>query len=129
MPRTPSSKFETVRLEFGVKEREMLESTLFVQNTGKLVQGIGVGVGVLVTGMAAWYTGQKLYGWGQQVKEDIDAMVDAATNGLGAEVVMGRGTYVGPDGNEVSNPLAGIPILGSLFGSGIMIGQKYNPFD
>jgi len=129
MPRVRSDRTETVRVELGVYEREQLEKFLTVEKISRLTQGVGIGIGVLVTGMAAWYTGQTLYGWGQKVTEDLNAAVDAATGGLGAEVIMGRGTYVAPDGTEVNNFLAGVPILGSLFGSGIMIGQKFNPFD
>jgi hypothetical protein len=132
MPRVKSDTTETVRLELGLWEREQIEKvgTLFgLGAVGKSIGTIATGVGVLVAGMGAWYTGQKLYGWGQEVKDDIDAMVDTATAGLGSEVIFGRGTYELPDGKQISNPLAGIPVLGSLFGSGIMIGAKYNPFD
>jgi hypothetical protein len=129
MPRVRSDETKTHRVELGVWEREQVESLLAVGKISMFTKGVGIGIGVLVTGMSAWYTGKKLYGWGQELKEDIDNAVDKATGGLGAEVLFGRGTYVGPDGTEINNPLAGIPLLGSLFGSGIMIGQTFNPFD
>jgi len=125
MPRVRSDETKTHRVELGIWEREQMESLLAVGKVSMFTKGVGIGIGVLATGMAAWYSAKKLYGWGQEIKEDIDK----ATGGLGAEVLLGRGTYVGPDGSEVSNPFAGIPLLGSLFGSGIMIGQQFNPFD
>ena len=124
MPRRRPDEVTVHRFEMGDWEREQAEGLLTAAKVGLLGVGLGVGVGAGAAGLAGWFTLQKLHGW----KEDVANAFDAATNGLGAEVIFGKGTYTDAEGNEVKNPFAGIPVVGSLFGSGIMIGQAFNPF-
>jgi len=124
MPRRKPDEVTVHRVEMGDWEREQVESLLMAEKVSKLALGLGVGAGVGAAGLGAWFTLQKLHGW----KEDVANAFDAATKGLGAEVLFGKGTYTDAEGNEVKNPFAGIPVMGSLFGSGIMIGQSFNPF-
>ena len=124
MPRRRPDEVTVHRVEMGDWEREQVESLLMAEKVSKLALGLGIGAGVGAAGLATWFTLQKMHGW----KEDIADAFDRATNGLGAEVIFGKGTYTDAEGNEVKNPFAGIPLVGSLFGSGIMVGQAFNPF-
>jgi hypothetical protein len=124
MPRRRPDTVFTHRVELGDYEREKVGDAF---QMAALATGAGVlaaGAGVAVAGVGAWFTLRKLYGW----KDDVADAFDKVTNGLGSEVIFGKGTYTDADGNEVQNPFAGIPIVGSLFGSGVMIGQQFNPF-
>ena len=56
---------------------------------------------------------------------DIKEMVNDGV----LEPVLGKKTYTDPEtGKTYTNPFAGIPVIGSLFGSGINIGIATNPF-
>ena len=124
MPRRKPDEVKVHRIELGDFERDKVADTF---QMAALATGAGVlaaGAGVAVAGAGAWFTMRKLYGW----KDDVAEAFDKVTDGLGAEVIFGKGTYTDADGNEVQNPFAGIPVMGSLFGSGIMIGQRFNPF-
>lgn len=120
MPRRKPTEVVVQRIELGDWERDKIGDSI---QMAALASGAGVlaaGAGIAVAGVGAWFTMKKLYGW----KDDVAEAFDKVTNGLGAEVIMGKGTYTDADGNEVQNPFAGIPILGSLYGSGVMIGQN-----
>jgi len=124
MPRRKPTEVIVQRIELGDWERDQLGDAV---KYAALASGAGIlaaGAGVAVAGVGTWFTLRKLYGW----KDDVADALDKVTNGLGAEVIFGKGTYTDADGNEVQNPFAGIPVVGSLFGSGIMIGQRFNPF-
>ena len=68
MPRLKSSSCETHRIEFGVKERELIETAIYANAAGSLLTGIGtaaLGIGAwgfLAAGIlgSAWYIGGKL---------------------------------------------------------------------
>ena len=123
MPRRKPTEVIVQRIELGDYEREKVGDAF---QMAALASGAGIlaaGAGVAVAGVGTWFTLRKMYGW----KDEVADAFDKVTGGLGAEVIMGKGTYTDEDGNEVQNPFAGIPVLGSLFGSGIMIGQAFNP--
>ena len=124
MPRRRPDEVVTHRYELGDWEREQAESLATAAKVGLLGVGLGVGLGAGAAGLAGWFTLQKVHGW----KEDVANAFDAATNGFGAEVIFGKGTYTDAEGNEFRNPFAGIPVMGSLFGAGINIGIASNPF-
>jgi len=123
MPRRRPDAVNTHRVELGDWEREQIGDAV---KYASLMAGAGTlaaGAGLAVAGVGAWFSLRQLYGWKDEVAETFDRF----TAGLGSEVIMGRGTYTDEDGNEVKNPFAGVPVIGSLFGSGIMIGQAFNP--
>jgi len=123
MPRRKPTEVVVNRFEMGDWERDKVETIMLAS---AIPAGAGIaaaGVGVAAAGLGAWFALQKRFAFKQEVAETLDKV----TKGLGSEVVFGRGTYTDEDGNEVQNPFAGIPVLGSLFGSGVMIGQAFNP--
>lgn len=124
MPRRRPDVVTTHRIELGDWEREQIGDAV---KYAALASGAGIlaaGAGVAVAGVGTWYTLRKMYGW----KDEVADAMDKATGGLGWEVLVGRGTYTDPDtGEEVQNPFAGIPVFGSLYGSGVMFNQRFNP--
>ena len=124
MPRRKPTEVIVQRIELGDWERDQIGTAV---QMSALATGAGVlaaGAGVAAAGVGTWFTLRKMYGW----KDEVADAFDKVTNGLGSEVIFGKGTYTDADGNEVQNAFAGIPILGSLWGSGIMVGQAFNPF-
>ena len=124
MPRRKPDEVKVHRIELGDWERDKIGDTIQMAALATGAGALAAGAGVAVAGVGAWFTLRKMYGW----KDEVADAFDKATGGLGWEVIMGRGTYTDADGNEVQNAFAGIPVLGSLWGSGIMIGQAFNPF-
>jgi len=124
MPRRKPTEVIVQRIELGDWERDQLGDAVKYAALAAGAGTLAAGAGVAVAGVGTWFTLRKLYGW----KDDVADAFDKVTNGLGSEVIFGKGTYTDADGNEVQNPFAGIPVVGSLFGSGIMIGQRFNPF-
>lgn len=123
MPRRKPTEVVVQRIELGDYEREKVGDAFQMAALATGAGALAAGAGIAVAGAGAWFTMRKLYGW----KDDVAEAFDKVTDGLGAEVIFGKGTYTDADGNEVQNPFAGIPVVGSLFGSGIMIGQRFNP--
>ena len=107
MPRVRSDSTVTHRIELGVWEREQAEALLWVSKASLLTGFVGTGLGIGVAGMATWFTLRKLHGW----KDDL-GLEDGWR-----ELLVGRSVYEDAEGNEHQNPFAGIPILGSLYGS------------
>ncbi|MDB2637282.1 hypothetical protein N9Y01_01945 [Candidatus Poseidonia alphae] len=113
------------RVEFNNKEREMLESLVVGQTVKNVVLPTALAVGV---GSAAYISYKALnaaYDWGQDIVDDMKDLVDKEK----LEPILGKKTYSDPEtGQTYNNPFAGIPVIGSLFGSGINIGIATNPF-
>lgn len=124
MPRRKPTEVIVQRIELGDWERDQIGTAVQMSALAAGAGALAAGAGVALAGVGTWFTLRKMYGW----KDDVAEAFDKVTNGLGAEVIFGKGTYTDADGNEVENPFAGIPVMGSLFGSGIMIGQRFNPF-
>jgi hypothetical protein len=124
MPRRKPTEVIVQRIELGDWERDQIGTAVQMSALAAGAGALAAGAGVALAGVGTWFTLRKMYGW----KDDVAEAFDKVTNGLGAEVIFGKGTYTDADGNEVENPFAGIPVMGSLFGSGMMIGQRFNPF-
>ena len=122
----------THRIELGVHEREELDRIVTVASMpllGASVGMAGVGAAALMAATAAYFTLRKAYGWAEEVAEEFDGWVRKKSGGAGVkEAIVGRSKYEDADGQVFTNPFAGIPVVGSLFGSGINIGMAFNPF-
>ena len=113
------------RIEFNNKEREMLEQVVMGQTLKNVVLPAA---GVVAVGSAAYLSYKALnaaYDWGQDIVDDMKDLVDKEK----LEPILGKKEYTDPEtGQTYNNPFAGIPVVGSLFGSGINIGIATNPF-
>lgn len=121
MPKAKPSQVIVHRIELQEKERELVSAAIGANLTGKAVNAAGIGAVAYIGYKAA----KAAYGWTEDIVEDVKEMVD---DGL-LEPVLGKKTYTDNEtGKTYKNPFAGIPVLGSLFGSGINIGIATNPF-
>jgi len=126
MPRAKSESYRTIRIEMGVREREMAEAALSLGAIPVYAVGLGVvaaGVGIGAAGIGVYWASKKLYGWGEEAAAEIQDWIDNV-GGVGVkEAVVGRAQYTDPTtGVTHNNPFAGVPVLGSLFGTGINLG-------
>ena len=127
MPRAKSTSYATTRIELGVKERDMLETWMLANAIPKVAIGVAGLVGAIGIGMAGYglyWTTKKMYGWGEEAAEQMQQWYDKAESVV-VEGVVGKSKYTDPQTQETyTNPFAGVPVLGGLFGFGMKQGAK-----
>lgn len=128
------------RITFGdLERREFKQSMDAYQRNMNLQAGINGGRAVLYAGVAAGigavgYLGVKLYAAIQENSGTIEESVEELWNKLNGtktetdpetgETTTVPNTVQSPtDTGEISNPAAGIPVIGGLFYTGMKIGQ------
>ena len=93
---------------------------------------LGVAAAIGVISWAGYWSLMEMFGWKDKAEQWLDDIkeeylpVDPKTEKpiRFREVVVGRKEYFNPQtGATTENPLAGVPILGTLFGAGINIGM------
>ena len=125
MPKAKPDQVVVHRIELQGKERELLEVMAMAQATKNIVMPVAVVGGVGAASYIGYKTAKALAGWTEDLVDDLKEMVDDGV----LEPVLGKKTYTDQEtGKTYKNPFAGIPVLGSLFGSGINIGIATNPF-
>jgi len=125
MPKAKPTQVIVHRIELQEKEREMLEAVAMAQTVKNIVVPAAVVGGVGVASYVGYKATKAAFGWTEDIVSDIKEMVNDGV----LEPVLGKKTYTDPEtGKTYTNPFAGIPVIGSLFGSGINIGIATNPF-
>jgi hypothetical protein len=125
MPKAKPTQVIVHRIELQEKERDMLETVAMAQAAKNIALPAAVVGGVGVASYVGYKAAKAAFGWTEDIIGDVKEMVD---EGL-LEPVLGKKTYTDPEtGKTYKNPFAGIPVVGSLFGSGINIGMATNPF-
>ena len=131
-------------MTLGTYERDLLRPILQAQATRDTVRTAGfVGVGLVATagvvgvgwlGFQAFMLSKGLTGEFEATKEKVKQAVEAATVGLPSYKTTAPPNpsdtrFRDPnDPTRRGNPAAGVPIIGALFGLGMVIGEKTNPF-
>ena len=119
MPKAKPDQVVVHRIELQEKEREMLEAVAMAHATRNLVVPAALSVGVGVAGYVGYKAAKAAYGWTEDIVDDMKEIVREKV----MEPIVGADSYTNPStGQTFKNPLAGWPVLGSLFGSGINIG-------
>lgn len=119
MPKAKPSQVIVHRIELQEREREMLEQLVIARTVRDVALPATVAAGVGVAGYIGYKAAKAAFGWAEDAVDDLREIVDEKI----MEPVLGKKEYTDPDdGKTYKNPLAGIPVLGSLFGSGINIG-------
>jgi len=119
MPKAKPDQVVVHRIELQEKERELLEAVAMGHAVKNVVVPTTLAVGVGVGGYVAYKAAKAAYGWTEDIVGDMKDLVRENV----MEPVLGKETYTNQKtGQTFKNPLAGIPVLGSLFGSGINIG-------
>jgi len=141
MPRRTPTNVNEHRLTFGTFERDVLKPVLKAQaardNTRTaVIAGVGVlGAGAVVgVGWLAFEAFMLTKGFQSEyeaTKDKIKTAVEASTVGLKSYKTSDDTPTIFRDPNDPSrriNPAAGVPIVGALFGLGMVVGEKTNPF-
>ena len=124
--RQRANHIQVHRIELGLKERQYLETAGWVagiSTAGVAVAALAAAAGIGLAGYGAYWASKKAFNWAEEAAAEAQAWYDTV-GGVGVtEAVVGRATYIDPTtGVTHKNPFAGVPILGSLFGSGINLG-------
>jgi hypothetical protein len=131
MPKAKPSQVIVHRIELQETEREMLAPLVYSKSASNLLLPVAAITGVGVIGYVGYKAANAFFDWGEDV---VDGVKDLLHTELGEskvpviEAVLGKKEYTAPNGNSYQNPLAGIPVLGPLFGAGINIGIATSPF-
>jgi hypothetical protein len=119
MPKAKPDQVVVHRIELQGKERELLEMAVGAHAVGKVALPV-VGAGaVAVAGYVGYKAAKAAFGWTEDILDDMREIVKEKV----MEPILGADQYTNPKtGQTFKNPLAGWPVLGSLFGSGINLG-------
>ena len=119
MPKAKPDQVVVHRIELQGKERELLEMAVGANAIGKVAVPAVLAGGVAVAGYVGYKAAKAAYGWTEDIVDDMKEIVRDKV----VEPIVGADSYTNPrTGQTYKNPLAGWPVLGSLFGSGINLG-------
>jgi len=125
--RQRANHIQVHRVELGAWERKRLDDLMPTMQLNQMVKpAVAIlGAGSLAAiGIAVFMSGRTIWGWGEDLIDMGKSAINEATGGLGlVEPVIGAPTYERQGGGEYTNYLYPVPVLGSLFGSGINIGK------
>ena len=130
MPKRKPDQVITHRIELQSKEREALEALVIGQTAKNLVIPVAVVAGVGTASYIGYKAAKAAYGWGEDI---VDGVQDVLNTEVGKantpiiEAILGKKTYTDTSGQTFTNPFAGWPIAGPLFGAGINFGIAVNP--
>lgn len=118
------------RISFSEKERDMIETLVIGQTTKNLLIPVAVVAGVGTASYIGYKAAKAAFGWGEDIVEGVQDLLNTEVGEANVpiiEAIVGKKEYTDKSGQTFKNPLAGIPVLGSLFGAGINIGIATNP--
>ena len=127
MPKAKPDQVIVHRIELQEKEREALDAYMTGQTLKNVVVPSAIVGGVGVLGYIGYKAAKDAFNWGEDMFDEFKQQVnDINGSGVGAwEAVVGKKTYTDSEGNTYNNPFAGVPVIGSLFGSGINLGIAF----
>ena len=131
MPKAKPSQVIVHRIELQEKERDMLESLVVTKSISNMLIPTAAIAGVGVAGYIGYKAANAFFDWGEDVVDGVKDLLNTEVGEANVpiiEAIVGKKTYTDSSGQTFTNPLAGIPLFGSLFGSGINIGMATNPF-
>lgn len=119
MPKAKPDQVVVHRIELQEKERELIQAYVGATVAKNVVVPTALVVGVGSAAYIGYKATKAAFGWTEDIVGDMKDLVQEKI----MEPVLGKDTYTNEKtGQTFKNPLAGIPVLGSLFGSGINIG-------
>ena len=108
----------------------MLESYIAGQTVKNVFVPAAVATGVGAAAFVGYKAAKAAFNWGDDMIDGFNEFLeDQGVEGGIWEPIVGKKTYTDKDGKTYTNPFAGVPLLGSLFGSGINLGIAFSPFD
>ena len=119
------------RISFSKKERDMIEVLLVGQTAKNIITPVAIATGVGAASYISYKAAKAAFGWAEDIPEKITELLNTEVGDANVpiiEAILGKPEYTDSSGQTFKNPVAGIPILGPLFGAGINIGIATNPF-
>jgi hypothetical protein len=131
MPKAKPTQVIVHRIELQEKERDMLETLVVTKSISNMLIPTAAIVGVGVAGYIGYKAANAFFDWGEDVVDGVKDLLNTEVGEANVpiiEAILGKPEYTDSSGQTFKNPVAGIPILGPLFGAGINIGIATNPF-
>ena len=131
MPKAKPTQVIVHRIELQEKERDMLESLVVTKSISNMLIPTAAIAGVGMAGYIGYKAANAFFDWGEDVVDGVKDLLNTEVGEANVpiiEAIVGKKEYTDSSGQVFTNPLAGIPVLGSLFGTGINIGMATNPF-
>ena len=131
MPKAKPTQVIVHRIELQEKERDMLETLVVTKSISNMLIPTAAIVGVGVAGYIGYKAANAFFDWGEDVVDGVKDLLNTEVGKANVpiiEAILGKSEYTDSSGQTFKNPVAGIPILGPLFGAGINIGIATNPF-
>jgi len=131
MPKAKPTQVIVHRIELQEKERDMLETLVVTKSISNMLIPTAAIAGVGVVGYVGYKAANAFFDWGEDVVDGVKDLLNTEVGEANVpiiEAILGKPEYTDSSGQTFKNPVAGIPILGPLFGAGINIGIATNPF-
>lgn len=133
MPKKPSDTVVEHRISFQDKERDLIQQYIAIdgiKGVAMAIPALVAAAGLGIAGFAVYWASKKLYNWGEDAATEIQEWLqEAGVEGGITETIVGKQTYTNEEtGATYNNPFAGVPVLGSLLGTGINLGIATSPF-
>jgi len=131
VPKAKPTQVIVHRIELQSKERDMLESLVVTKSISNMLIPTAAIAGVGMAGYIGYKAANAFFDWGEDVVDGVKDLLNTEVGEANVpiiEAIVGKKEYTDSSGQTFKNPLAGIPVLGSLFGTGINIGMATNPF-
>jgi len=140
--RQRANHIQVHRIELGLKERKMFDEALAVQaipNYLMAFAGLAAAAGIGLAGYGAYWASKKAFGWAEEAAHEAEEWAQETWAGVSGQTdvepnkritfkeaaITGRAKYTNPETGQVfTNPVAGVPFIGALFGTGMNIGIK-----
>ena len=109
----------------------MIEVLLVGQTAKNIITPVAIATGVGAASYISYKAAKAAFGWAEDIPEKITELLNTEVGDANVpiiEAILGKPEYTDSSGQTFKNPVAGIPILGPLFGAGINIGIATNPF-
>ena len=131
MPKAKPTQVIVHRIELQEKERDMLETLVVTKSISNMLIPTAAIAGVGVAGYIGYKAANAFFDWGEDVVDGVKDLLNTEVGEANVpiiEAILGKSEYTDSSGQTFKNPVAGIPILGPLFGAGINIGIATHPF-
>jgi len=138
--RQRANHIQVHRLELGLKERKMFDELLAINAIPNYLMGLAAlaaAAGIGLAGYGAYWASKKAFNWAEEAATEAEEWAQNTWAGISSQkdvdpndrvtfteaVFTGRAKYKNPQtGQTLNNPVAGVPFIGALFGTGMNLG-------
>jgi hypothetical protein len=138
--RQRANHIQVHRIELGLKERKMAEEAFAFAAIPKALMGfaaLAAAAGIGLAGYGLYWASKEAFNWGEKAAHEAEEWAQNTWAGISMQddvapedritfteaAITGRAKYKNPKTGQVfTNPVAGVPFVGSLFGTGMNLG-------